>query len=277
MLGVARLPAGAALLPDGDRARRRAAASPSGPRAFAWSRFARRTRSPSTRRSRTPGRTTGTTARGRSSSSASGCSRARATTRALWTVAWAGDEIAGGTICEAEYYEMGWVRSLSVRRPWRRGGLGMALLLNAFRQFHERGRAAGRAGRRRREPDRGDAAVRAGRHARRRGDCDLPQGPGMSRLRAKCPECKTYTAVALGPEYECHVCGRTFSAGLVRVPRAWGEGGEPMAEAAPCRSRTRRRPSSRRTRCTSRTWRSPPSCRRGRSCSAAAAARTSAP
>ena len=54
----------------------------------------------------------------------------------------------------------------------------------------------------------------------------------MSRLRAKCPECKTYTAVALGPEYECHVCGRTFSAGLVRVPRAWGEGGEAMAEAA---------------------------------------------
>jgi len=54
----------------------------------------------------------------------------------------------------------------------------------------------------------------------------------VSRLRAKCPECKTYTAVALGSEYECHVCGRTFSAGLVRVPRAWGEGGEAMAEAA---------------------------------------------
>jgi len=54
----------------------------------------------------------------------------------------------------------------------------------------------------------------------------------MSRLRAKCPDCKTYTAVALGPEYECHVCGGKFSAGLVRVPRAWGEGGEAMAEAA---------------------------------------------
>ncbi len=54
----------------------------------------------------------------------------------------------------------------------------------------------------------------------------------MSRLRAKCPECKTYTAVALGPEYECHSCGRTFNSGLVRVPQAWGEGGEAMAEAA---------------------------------------------
>ena len=54
----------------------------------------------------------------------------------------------------------------------------------------------------------------------------------MSRLRAKCPYCKTQTAVALGPEYECHSCGRTFAAGMVRVPRAWGDGGEPMAESA---------------------------------------------
>ncbi|HYX88164.1 MAG TPA: arginase family protein [Gaiellaceae bacterium] len=54
----------------------------------------------------------------------------------------------------------------------------------------------------------------------------------MSRLRAKCPDCHTFTAVALGPGYECHACGREFEAGLVRVPRAWGEGGEAMAEAA---------------------------------------------
>ena len=54
----------------------------------------------------------------------------------------------------------------------------------------------------------------------------------MSRLRARCPDCRTLTAVALGREYECHACGRTFRAGLVRVPRAWGKGGEAMAEAA---------------------------------------------
>src|SRR5256884_9802198 len=54
----------------------------------------------------------------------------------------------------------------------------------------------------------------------------------MSLLRAKCPTCKANTAVALGPEYECHSCGRTFAAGLVRVPRAWGDGGEPMIESA---------------------------------------------
>jgi arginase family enzyme len=54
----------------------------------------------------------------------------------------------------------------------------------------------------------------------------------VSLLRAKCPTCRANTAVAIGPDYECHSCGRTFSAGLVRVPRAWGDGGEAMIEAA---------------------------------------------
>jgi arginase len=54
----------------------------------------------------------------------------------------------------------------------------------------------------------------------------------VSRLRARCPDCRTLTAVAVGPDYECHSCGRSFDAGLVRVPRAWGQGGEAMAESA---------------------------------------------
>ncbi len=54
----------------------------------------------------------------------------------------------------------------------------------------------------------------------------------MSSLRARCPDCRTFTAVAMGPGYECHACGREFAAGLVRVPRAWGAGGEAMAEGA---------------------------------------------
>ena len=54
----------------------------------------------------------------------------------------------------------------------------------------------------------------------------------MSALRAKCPDCRTLTAVAIGPDYQCHACGREFNAGLVRVPRAWGDGGETMAAAA---------------------------------------------
>jgi arginase family enzyme len=54
----------------------------------------------------------------------------------------------------------------------------------------------------------------------------------VSRLRARCPNCRTLTAVALGEAYECHACGDSFEAGLVRVPRAWGTDGEAMAEAA---------------------------------------------
>ena len=54
----------------------------------------------------------------------------------------------------------------------------------------------------------------------------------MSVLRARCPSCRTLTAVALGVDYECHACGRSFGAGLVRVPRSFGAGGEPMVEAA---------------------------------------------
>ena len=54
----------------------------------------------------------------------------------------------------------------------------------------------------------------------------------MSSLRARCPDCRTLTAVAIGPDYQCHACGREFAAGLVRVPRAWGNDGNEMAYAA---------------------------------------------
>jgi arginase family enzyme len=54
----------------------------------------------------------------------------------------------------------------------------------------------------------------------------------VSALRARCPQCRTFTAVAMGSGYECHACGSEFAAGLVRVPRAWGKGGEGMVEGA---------------------------------------------
>jgi arginase family enzyme len=54
----------------------------------------------------------------------------------------------------------------------------------------------------------------------------------MSSLRARCPSCRTFTAVAVGGGYECHSCGTTYGAGLVRVPRAWGQAGEGMAAGA---------------------------------------------
>ena len=54
----------------------------------------------------------------------------------------------------------------------------------------------------------------------------------MSALRARCPDCRTLTAVAIGGDYQCHSCGREFAAGLVRVPRAWAEGAAETAAAA---------------------------------------------
>jgi arginase len=54
----------------------------------------------------------------------------------------------------------------------------------------------------------------------------------VSALRARCPRCRTLTAVALDDGYECHSCGTAYAAGLVRVPRAWGSGGDAMAGAA---------------------------------------------
>lgn len=54
----------------------------------------------------------------------------------------------------------------------------------------------------------------------------------MSALRARCPTCRTFTAVAVGTGYECHSCGSTYAAGIVRVPAAWGRGGDAMAEGA---------------------------------------------
>ena len=57
----------------------------------------------------------------------------------LWYLAFEGDEIAGASLCT---YQMddGWVDTLAVRRPWRRKGLGMALLLHSFGEFSRRGK-----------------------------------------------------------------------------------------------------------------------------------------
>jgi mycothiol synthase len=57
----------------------------------------------------------------------------------LWCVVRAGDEIAAGTICTGDTYGGGWVHTLFSRRPWRRQGVGAALLHDAFGRFWERG------------------------------------------------------------------------------------------------------------------------------------------
>ncbi len=57
----------------------------------------------------------------------------------LWCVVRAGGEIAAGTICTGDTYGGGWVHTLFTRRPWRRHGVGAALLSDAFGRFWERG------------------------------------------------------------------------------------------------------------------------------------------
>jgi mycothiol synthase len=53
-----------------------------------------------------------------------------------------GDDIAGGVICErftSEEPDCGWVDDVAVRRPWRRRGVALALLLHAFGELFGRG------------------------------------------------------------------------------------------------------------------------------------------
>lgn len=57
---------------------------------------------------------------------------------ALWFLAVEGDQIAGASLC-SDRGDMGWVGSLSVRRPWRRRGVASALLHHTFGEFYRRG------------------------------------------------------------------------------------------------------------------------------------------
>jgi len=62
----------------------------------------------------------------------------------LWYLAKDGDEIAGACRCSAKMVEdpnLGWISQLSVRKPWRRKGLGTALLLTAFNEYFRRGKS----------------------------------------------------------------------------------------------------------------------------------------
>lgn len=61
----------------------------------------------------------------------------------LWLLAMDGDEIAGFSLCRRRSYddaEMGWINVLGVRRPWRKQGLGLALLHHSFNIFQQRGK-----------------------------------------------------------------------------------------------------------------------------------------
>jgi ribosomal protein S18 acetylase RimI-like enzyme len=54
-----------------------------------------------------------------------------------------GDEVAGISLCpphSIDDSEVGWVGTLGVRRPWRKRGLGLALLRHSFNEFYRRGK-----------------------------------------------------------------------------------------------------------------------------------------
>ncbi len=57
---------------------------------------------------------------------------------ALYFLACDNDQIAGVSLC-FQKPAVGWVDDLSVRRPWRRKGVGIALLQHTFREFYRRG------------------------------------------------------------------------------------------------------------------------------------------
>jgi len=61
----------------------------------------------------------------------------------LWFLAMDGREIAGICLCRKQAYdnpEVGYVNILGVRRPWRRRGIGLALLRHAFGELYRRGK-----------------------------------------------------------------------------------------------------------------------------------------
>ena len=56
----------------------------------------------------------------------------------LWFLAYEGDRMAGVSLC-THRDELGWVDTLAVLRPWRKLGLGKALLQHSFGEFYRRG------------------------------------------------------------------------------------------------------------------------------------------
>ena len=56
----------------------------------------------------------------------------------LWVIAWDKGEVAGISLNRFRM-GIGWIRTLGIRRPWRKRGLGEALLQHSFGEFYRRG------------------------------------------------------------------------------------------------------------------------------------------
>jgi mycothiol synthase len=57
----------------------------------------------------------------------------------LWWIVRDGDEIAAVLRGEPKRFDAGWVGAIGVRKPWRKRGVGLALLHHAFGEFYSRG------------------------------------------------------------------------------------------------------------------------------------------
>lgn len=56
----------------------------------------------------------------------------------LWLIAWDGNDVAG--FSQNRFRKgIGWIGTIAVRRPWRRQGLGIALMRRTFGEFYKRG------------------------------------------------------------------------------------------------------------------------------------------
>lgn len=61
----------------------------------------------------------------------------------LWFIAMEGDEIAGVCLCRERAYDnpdVGYISTLGVLRPWRKRGIGLALLRHSFCELYRRGK-----------------------------------------------------------------------------------------------------------------------------------------
>lgn len=57
----------------------------------------------------------------------------------VWWIVREGDEVAAVLRGEPKRFDAGWVGAIGVRKPWRKRGLGLALLYHAFGEFYRRG------------------------------------------------------------------------------------------------------------------------------------------
>src|SRR5262249_53124534 len=57
----------------------------------------------------------------------------------LWFLVQQGNQAIGTALCRVRNDGSGWINQVAILRPWRKQGLGLALLRHTFTTFHQRG------------------------------------------------------------------------------------------------------------------------------------------